>query len=325
MANQENAVTDGPELSAARNQLLATLRDHIDQNGLSAVNRMVDQLLAVPERPMRAHLLAERLPRYDTHLCLLLLRTILNRSAMRDPRAREVLLDLTRARPIARLLGYQRSRQLYELAHQRDQGAVAQLFLSTLTESSQNVSPEFLARENTKLPDESLGWRKRLARGNDRLKLDRLLFDRNPTVIAMLLKNPRLIERDVVKIAAMRPTNPACLLEVFQSEKWIKRYRVKVALACNPYSPLDIAMACVPHLMLPRLQYLARNRTVHQRVRETAEDLIRRRHEGFSDEQDPIHLVGSSGTIVREIDGGEMELELDFEQITRELEDWMAV
>jgi len=318
-------VSDGPDLNAARNEFLNTLRAHIDQNGLGDVNRAVDQLLAVPERSMRAHLLAERLPRYDTHLCLLLLRTVLNRSAIRDPRAREVLLDLTRARPLARLLGYERSRRLYELAHQRKQGAVAQLFLSTLTESSQNVSKEFVARENTKLPDESLGWRKRLARGVDRLKLDRLLFDRNPTVIALLLKNPRLIERDVVKIAAMRPTNPACLLEVFQNEKWIKRYRVKVALACNPYSPLDIAIACVPHLMLPRLQYLARNRTVHERVRETAKDIIQRRHDGLLEEDTPVHLVGAAGSIVREIDGSDLDVELDFDEIARELQEWMTV
>ena len=126
------------------------------------------------------------------------------------------------------------------------------------------------------MQDASLGWRKKLARSNDRMKLDRLIFDQNASVTRLLLDNPRIVERDVVRIAAMRPTNPDCLVAVFQSRKWRNRYTVKVALACNPYSPIDVALACLPQLMRQNLRYVAENEKLAAELRQAASELLNR-------------------------------------------------
>ena len=58
--------------------------------------------------------------------------------------------------------------------------------------------------QNNPAMDRSAGERTALARRRDRLTLDRLTRDRDPRVIAVLLDNPVLLERDVVRIAAGR-------------------------------------------------------------------------------------------------------------------------
>ena len=82
------------------------------------------------------------------------------------------------------------------------------------------------ARENEYASD-SVGERCTQARGRDRYRLDRLLHDKDYRVIRILLNNPMVVERDVVKIAAMRPTRPDVLAEVAQHRRWASRYAVK--------------------------------------------------------------------------------------------------
>jgi hypothetical protein len=94
----------------------------------------------------------------------------------------------------------------------------------------------------------TLGERKSLARKHDRELIARVLRDPHPHVIRILLHNPSLIESDVMRLCAMRPVSAEALREVFQSARWIVRYPIKLALALNPYTPLDIALQLAPHL-----------------------------------------------------------------------------
>ena len=56
--------------------------------------QQLNRLLAIKDRGMRARVVAERLDRYDAHLCLALLQAVVYRSVAREARAREVLLEL---------------------------------------------------------------------------------------------------------------------------------------------------------------------------------------------------------------------------------------
>jgi hypothetical protein len=94
----------------------------------------------------------------------------------------------------------------------------------------------------------TLGERKSLARRNDRGWIARVIRDPHPQVMRILLQNPRLIESDVLRLCARRPVASDVLREVFQCARWIVRYPIKVALALNPYTPLDIALQLVPLL-----------------------------------------------------------------------------
>jgi hypothetical protein len=88
----------------------------------------------------------------------------------------------------------------------------------------------------------TLGERKSLARTKDRRLILRAIRDPDPSVIGILLGNPRLVEEDVVRLAATRPCHPEILLTVLRSVRWVVRYRVRRTLTMNPHTPLDVAM-----------------------------------------------------------------------------------
>jgi len=301
-----------PGLHAGRIALLGVLRAAIDAEAEHAVTAFIHRLLSLPDRGMRSLVLTERLLRMDVHLCLTLLQALLDRSLQRDERAQEALLDLTTARPLLQRLGYLRARRLYELARLRDQYALARMLLSPETQQRGDESQPRLDYENKHMQDTSLGWRKTLAKGPDREALDRLLWDRNPAVVENLLNNPRITERDVIRIAAMRPANPDCLCVVFAHDRWLRRYRIKVSLALNPDTPLDIALTLLPQLMRPELLYASETEKLDPTIRLAAKEMVSRRKEQlaqFKADWTPPE---------------EEAPELDLDTIASELENWMA-
>lgn len=103
----------------------------------------------------------------------------------------------------------------------------------------------------------TLGERKSLARAAPRDTIARLLRDPEPMVIALLLRNPRLLERDVVLLAARRPIGPELVREILASRRWSTRYAVRRALALNPSVPHEVALRLLPMLTRPHLAEVA--------------------------------------------------------------------
>ena len=123
----------------------------------------------------------------------------------------------------------------------------------------------------------SVGERCTQARGRDRFKIDRLLHDKDYRVIRVLLNNPILVERDVVKIAAMRPTRPDVLREISVHRKWASRYPVRKALSSNPHTPITVARRLLPTLMRQDLAGVAEAGSVPEEIREQAASLLSKR------------------------------------------------
>jgi len=117
----------------------------------------------------------------------------------------------------------------------------------------------------------TLGERRSWARRPDRDLIDRLLLDPDPVVIRNLLDNPRLIERDVLRVASRRPASDAVLTEVFYHPRWSQRSEVQLALVLNPYTPVLIAAGLVALLDLGRIESMTRDSSAHPVVRERAE------------------------------------------------------
>ncbi|CAN5684905.1 hypothetical protein BH09MYX1_BH09MYX1_23310 [soil metagenome] len=88
----------------------------------------------------------------------------------------------------------------------------------------------------------TLGERKSLARKPDRKMLEKLLLDPHPDVIRGLLRNPRLTEDDLIRVAARRPGRPDVLREIARAEAWAHRPRIRLAIMLNPVSPLDVTI-----------------------------------------------------------------------------------
>jgi hypothetical protein len=104
----------------------------------------------------------------------------------------------------------------------------------------------------------TLGERKSLARRPDRDMMQRLLADPHPDVIRRCLRNPRITEDDVVRLAARRPGRGDVLAEIARSS-WTHRPRVRMAIVLNPATPEGIALRIAGLLLRPELDFVARS------------------------------------------------------------------
>jgi hypothetical protein len=108
----------------------------------------------------------------------------------------------------------------------------------------------------------TLGERKSLARTWKRDVIERLLADPHVDVVELLLRNPRLTETDVLRIATARRASAAVLELVLHAERWNCRARVRRALLRNPNLPEAAALRLVGLLNRTELRELHRDHTL---------------------------------------------------------------
>jgi hypothetical protein len=133
----------------------------------------------------------------------------------------------------------------------------------------------------------TLGERKSLARRPDRSMMDRLFGDPHPDVIRGLLRNPRVTEDDVVRLAARRPGRAEVLAEVARSPKWVHRSRVRLALLLNPSTPSELAVPITGLLVRQELKLVAEATHVPGAVRALCLEHLERRPPTEQPEDDP--------------------------------------
>ena len=235
------------------------------------------ELALLPELPLREKKVAERLKDLPVEAAVELLHSLVRLAETGDDDARIALLACVELDRYEKALGYHYLADLYVTADGMGYEEVKRL----LTTSEARKRPRKTGRVENEYVERTLGERTELARvTRDRDLIDRLLYDRNPLVIRMLLANPRIVERDVVKVAAMRPTSPKILDEVVRSGRWSPRYAVKKALALNPYSPVNTAISLLTFLNRPDLDQVSESSEVSDSLRSAARELIARRARG---------------------------------------------
>lgn len=232
------------------------------------------RLHAVRERPMRRTVVCDAILRLEGPALIAFLGLLLERARAGNGRARAVLQELALEPHVFNEMPYTRVRSAYALARDAGLDSVAEMFLSARRETNPTIDEAFTGNEHLDLP---LGVRRSAARTSDRHTLDRLVHDRDHRVISLLLNNPRIIERDVVRIAAMRPQRPEVLVEVARHRKWSSRYPVRKALACNPYTPAPVARRLMPTLLRQDLRFAVESGAMGPEVREEARRVLRRR------------------------------------------------
>ncbi len=126
----------------------------------------------------------------------------------------------------------------------------------------------------------TLGERKSMARRPDRELLDRLLADPHPDVIRGVLRNPRVVEGDVLRMAARRPSDPAVLAEIARTPRWIHRTRVRMAIMLNPDTPPEIATPITGLLLRQELRLVLESTHVSAAVRALCLERLERRPPG---------------------------------------------
>jgi hypothetical protein len=77
-------------------------------------------------------------------------------------------------------------------------------------------------------------------------------------VVEKLLDQRWLRLRDVVLIAARRPTVPALAWAIASRDRWFFQAPVREALAQNPFSPTSLVLALLPTVATSTVQRLVR-------------------------------------------------------------------
>ncbi len=137
--------------------------------------------------------------------------------------------------------------------------------------------------DNSRVPDYgtgrtlTLGERKALARRPTRKAMEKLFADPHPVVIRTLLANPKVVEDDVIRLAARRPNQPEVLAEIARSPRWSHRVRVRMAVVLNPVSPPELAVPLLALLVRPELKLVADAAYLAPVLRVAARDLLARR------------------------------------------------
>ncbi len=171
-------------------------------------------------------------------------------------------------------LDYEWKRAVYEAAREHGHELVAKTLRSLPALRELESPTSLLAPE---LSDVPLGRRRSLAKTADLDLLKKLALDADPIVLRNLLQNPRVTEREVLRIASLCPVPATTLIEVHRSPRWNATTRVRTALVHNPYCPTEIAVQAVHTLPLAELREVRGDPRVHADVRQAAADEMTRR------------------------------------------------
>ena len=226
------------------------------------------RLAALPEGPIRDAAAARALTVESPEEAARLLEGALWSARHGSPEAAAVAWSLCQAVGPEGGLPYEQRAEIYRAARE-----------ACLVAASLLVSPApwKIAPEDDPSPssagDLSLGHRRALARTMDPTKIDRLAADADAGVVRELLRNPRLAERHVLRLATRRPARRDVLEAIAHSE-WRHRPAVRTALARNPYTPPALALRLLAHVPGAALRQMARDGTLHPEIRRVAQALV---------------------------------------------------
>lgn len=218
-------------------------------------HEIATRLNALAEPPMRGAALTEILSALPVTEAAAVVGLIVARGRLGGPPYEMALGGLEELLRTERL-SYELLAELYRELKTSHLGEAAALLLPG------HQHQEILGAAPPKFPDGrelTLGERKSLARGAPRDTIDRLLRDPEPQVIRLLLRNPRLVERDVVGVAARRPVQPEVIREIMANQKWICRYAVKRSIVLNPGAPNELALRLLPFMNRTHLAEIAQD------------------------------------------------------------------
>jgi hypothetical protein len=240
-------------------------------NALDWVSRVERRVRAVSERAMRVAILREMLADLDADHVVSALGLLFDRAQGGHSDARRVLQELALQADLFMAVPYPVRSVAYTRALKAGRNNVAQMLLVGGKSGNPGVGEAHIANDYV---SHSVGERCTQARSRDRFKLDRLLHDRDYRVIRLLLENSVIVERDVVKIAAMRPTRPEILEQIASHRKWASRYSVRKALSCNPHTPPSLARRLIPTLLKQDLLTVVETGGIPDDIRAQASQLM---------------------------------------------------
>ena len=148
-------------------------------------------------------------------------------------------------------------------------------------EGDEYKDEERIEHKTTQVKNMSVKEKMILAPKADRIERAALLRDLNPSVARLLIRNPRITESDIVRIAKDVSAPADVLKEIVKNRKWISNADIKIAVVRNPRTPTQLALKQMGFLSTNELSSLAKSQHVRDTVkREALKLLLKRRESG---------------------------------------------
>ncbi len=245
------------------------LEPEISPRGRSLARSLARRIECVTDLGQRTALMREFCVQQDPELVAECLQALLMDAVRGERRDAWMALILALCR---RALPYERVGEIYRATVNQGYQALRLVFIAG-ERSLRKASESDFARDDL-LDGMTLGERKAKARTQDKELLNRLLFDPDPAVVGILLRNPRMTEADVLKLASRRPNRPEALVEIVDVERWVIRSNIRRAIVLNPYSPSRLALMLMPLMSIQELTDLRTDASVQRVIREGAAALL---------------------------------------------------
>lgn len=104
-----------------------------------------------------------------------------------------------------------------------------------------------------------------------------LVRDSNKVVATAVIHNPRITDKEIENIAAMRTVSEEVLRLIGMNRAWARSYAIVHNLARNPRTPMATAFHILPRIQAKDLKALSENRNVSEGVRRQAYRLVQTR------------------------------------------------
>ncbi len=226
------------------------------EDQLADAHALAQRLAVLPEHAMRVAALCEQLLSREPEAAAWLLDALATSGRAGGPPYDLSLLAAIELAGSDRI-PYAQRRAIFEAAERCGLESCKELLFSSRPDdgaAEEAAAPRPLVPGTRPL---TLGERKSLARSWKRDVLERLLVDPHIDVVDLLLRNPRLTEDDVLKIATARRASAAVLELILHNRRWACRSRVRRALLFNPNLPEAHALRLVGLLNRTELRELA--------------------------------------------------------------------
>ena len=104
-----------------------------------------------------------------------------------------------------------------------------------------------------------------------------LIRDSNKVVATAVIHNPRITDKEIETIAAMRTVSEEVLRLIGMNRAWARSYLIIHNLARNPRTPMATAVQILPRIQAKDLLALSENRNISEGVRRQAYRLVQTR------------------------------------------------
>lgn len=134
------------------------------------------------------------------------------------------------------------------------------------------VPKDLMDEKSTVRPDEQnmyrmildmkMGQKLKLALTGNKSAREILVKDSNRLVSSAVLKNPRVTEDEVLRVANSKGASEDLLRNIGRNKEWLKNYNVRLGMIANPKTPLTISMKLLDTLNDKDLAKVAKSKNI---------------------------------------------------------------